>query len=60
MHLPTPLKTASLLLMSLLATSAATSPADPVTADGRVIVLGIDGGDFATVRDLIDAGRLPN
>ena len=53
------IKFSSLLLLAFIATPALTAP-EPVEADGRVIVLGIDGGDYATARDLIEAGRLPN
>ena len=53
------IKFTSLLFIALFAVPALTAP-DPLEADGRVIVIGIDGGDYATVRDLMDAGRLPN
>jgi len=60
MHPTNLLKNISILLLSLVTASASSAPADLEKVDGRVIVLGIDGGDYATVRDLIDAGRLPN
>jgi predicted AlkP superfamily phosphohydrolase/phosphomutase len=53
------IKFTSLLFIALFAVPALTT-SDPLEADGRVIVIGIDGGDYATVRDLMDAGRLPN
>jgi predicted AlkP superfamily phosphohydrolase/phosphomutase len=60
MHPTNLLKTATLLLLALNATPVAHGLSDPERSDGRVIVLGIDGGDYETVRELIDAGRLPN
>jgi hypothetical protein len=53
------IKFTSLLFIALFAAPAFTA-SDPLVPDGRVIVIGIDGGDYATVRDLMDAGRLPN
>ena len=60
MHPTNLLKTATLLLLTLSLAPVAHGPTDPERPDGRVIVLGIDGGDYETVRELIDAGRLPN
>ncbi len=56
------------LLLVLLAGSVlcldsagATTPArSSAAADGRLIVLGFDGGDARTTRELIEAGGLPN
>jgi len=64
MQLTRLIKSTSLLLLALSA-APALSASDPGSgeveaSDGRVIVLGIDGGDYATARELIEAGRLPN
>jgi len=60
MHPTKLLKTAALVLITLSLAPVAHEPTDPERPDGRVIVLGIDGGDYETVKELIDAGRLPN
>jgi len=43
----------------LLGSASAPAAAGPV-ADGRVIVLGFDGGDYRTAAALAEAGRMPN
>ncbi len=61
-----PIRSSALALAAFVAAdlplAAAPSPAAsrPAPADGRVIVLGIDGGDYATVSEMIAAGELPH
>lgn len=60
MHSTKLLKNALLFLLAIAPAAAHASSEPSAGGDGRVIVLGIDGGDYATVRDLIAEGRLPN
>jgi len=60
MHPTNLIKTATLLLLTLSAALPSPGLTDPERDEGRVIVLGIDGGDYETARELIAAGRLPN
>ena len=60
MHATNLLKSATLLLLTLSAAPLEPSLPDPAKEEGRVIVLGIDGGDYETAKELIEAGKLPN
>ncbi|MFT7487026.1 MAG: putative AlkP superfamily phosphohydrolase/phosphomutase, partial [Candidatus Paceibacteria bacterium] len=48
------------LLSALLAFASPSEPAPPAAADGRVIVLGFDGGDYATAARFSADGKMPN
>ena len=49
-----------LLLLAVAFPAAAASSAPSAAADGRLIVLGFDGGDARTTRQMMEAGELPN
>jgi predicted AlkP superfamily phosphohydrolase/phosphomutase len=63
MHRTSPIRrpaTLGLLLVLLAGLAAALTPPRPAAPEGRVIVLGFDGGDHRTAAEYMAAGKMPN
>ena len=51
---------ASVLFLTLGAHALPSPSAAPAAADGKLVILGFDGADGDTVREMMEAGELPN